>query len=303
MDILLTGATGFIGQSLIPYLLNHSHRVFAWVRNPAKMEQLFGQHALAEKQLVFSTELEPFRSLCFDAVINLAGEPIVEQRWTHRRKQVLFDSRIGTTEALVNFLASQSQPPRLFISSSAIGYYGAQGSNVLTEASSPVDEFQHQLCRHWEAAACKARALGCRVCLLRTGLVVGPQGGFLSKMLPLFKLGIGGKLGSGSQYMSWIHMDDWLAILNLLFENTSIEGPINLTAPEPVTNKVFSKTLGRVLNRPAIIPTPGIALNIMLGEMACLLLTGQRVIPQKAVDAGFTFSYPTLESALQNVLK
>ncbi|MCY7313750.1 MAG: TIGR01777 family oxidoreductase [Pseudoxanthomonas sp.] len=293
MRVLITGGTGFIGRALCRQLLHAGHELWVLTRNPTKA----------------ATKLEGIRLIehlaeagQMDAVVNLAGEPLADGRWTDRRKQAFRDSRIGTTQSLLEWIASQVQRPRVLVSGSAIGYYGPRDDKPLTEESPPGDDFSAQLCRDWESAAMQAESLGLRVCTVRIGVVLGPDGGALSKMLPPFKLGAGGPMGDGRQWMSWVHRHDLVRLLQWLLEHDQARGAYNGTAPSPVTNREFAQTLGKVLRRPARITTPALALKLMFGEMATLLLTGQRVLPAHAVAGGFQFQHPTLETALTDLL-
>ncbi|WP_273455724.1 TIGR01777 family oxidoreductase, partial [Nevskia ramosa] len=214
--------------------------------------------------------------------------------------------RIDTTRRLVDWMNELAAKPKVLVSGSAIGWYGPRGDEKLSEADAPGSDYSAQLCQDWEAEALRAEALGVRVCQLRTGIVLGSKGpaggGALAQMLPAFKLGGGGPMGSGQQWMSWVHRVDLIALIRFLIEHDSAQGPFNGTAPEPVRNSEFAKTLGRVLHRPAILPMPGFMLKLIVGEMAEILLTGQRVIPQAALDAGFVFRFSSLEAALRDVL-
>ena len=297
--ILLTGGSGFIGQQLVPTLLNAGHTITIFTRNPKKTSAIFQQQVATIDNLDDLTEDDHF-----DAVINLAGQGIGDQRWTDTVKQQLRDSRLITTADLVEYLKRAKQKPEVFISGSAIGVYGLHGDEKLDEQASGDDSFSSKLCRDWEAQAAEAEALGIRCCYLRTGVVLGKNGGALSKMLPPFKMALGGPMGSGQQWMSWVHMDDLVGAILYTLETPSIQGPINGTAPNPVTNKAFSKTLGAALNRPAIIPMPEFVLKLMMGEMAEeLLLSGQRVVPAKLTQSGFEFKYPHLDGALRDIIQ
>jgi len=297
--ILLTGGSGFIGQQLVPTLLNAGHTITIFTRNPKKTSAIFQQQVATIDNLDDLTEDDHF-----DAVINLAGQGIGDQRWTDAVKQQLRDSRLITTADLVEYLKRAKQKPEVFISGSAIGVYGLHGDEKLDEQASGDDSFSSKLCRDWEAQAAEAEALGIRCCYLRTGVVLGKNGGALSKMLPPFKMALGGPIGSGQQWMSWVHMDDLVGAILYTLETPSIQGPINGTAPNPVTNKEFSKTLGAALNRPAIIPMPEFVLKLMMGEMAEeLLLSGQRVVPAKLTSSGFEFKYPHLDDALRDIIQ
>ena len=297
--ILLTGGSGFIGQQLVPTLLSAGHTITVFTRNPKKTSAIFQQ------QVTTTDNLEGLSADDhFDAVINLAGEGIGDRRWTDAVKQQLRDSRLLTTASLVEYFKRANQNPAVFISGSAIGVYGLHGDEKLDEQASGDDSFSSRLCRDWEAQAAEAEALGIRCCYLRTGVVLGKNGGALSKMLPPFKIALGGPMGSGQQWMSWVHMDDLVNAIVYALETPSINGPINGTAPNPVTNKAFSKALGSALNRPAVIPMPAFVLKLMMGEMAEeLLLSGQRVVPAKLTRSGFEFKYPQLDDALRDIIQ
>ena len=297
MNILITGGTGFIGKVLCQSLLQKQHQLTVLSRHPEKVPELCGipVHAISDINSIPENEH-------FDAIINLAGEGIADARWTAKRKQLLRDSRIKTTQQLVDYMKKTKHKPAIFISGSAIGFYGDQGSKTLTESSDVMNDYAHQLCAEWETVALKAENLGIRVCILRTGLVLGDDGGFLVKMLPAFKLGLGGQLGNGQQWMSWIHRSDLISIIEKMLKDESMQGTYNGTAPAPVTNKAFSKTLAKKLNRPAIFPVPAVILKLLLGEMAELLLGSQRVIPDRLEKTDFRFKFVTLEEALDDVL-
>jgi uncharacterized protein (TIGR01777 family) len=236
-----------------------------------------------------------------DAIINLAGEPIAGKRWTTEQKKILRSSRIEGTKALVDAIAKAQIKPKLMISSSAVGYYGPHGDQTLNEDSKPGDDFLARLCVDWEAEAQKAEALGVRVCLLRTGIVLAKGQGALKKMVPPFKMFIGGPLGSGRQWMPWIHIEDEVSVIQFLVENERARGAFNGTAPNPVTMAEFSETLGAVLNRPSWARVPPSVLALVVGEMAEMLLNGQRAIPEAAIKLGFKFKYPNLKLALESL--
>ncbi|MCD8514387.1 MAG: TIGR01777 family oxidoreductase [Nitrincola sp.] len=288
MRILISGGSGFIGQALAKALQQRGDQVVIWSRKP-------------QSELGWVSKLEEIKEP-IDVVVNLAGAGIVDKRWTPERKQLLRDSRILTTKKLVDWIASQDQKPSTFISGSAIGYYGSQAEGALSEQATPVKGFTHQLCADWEAEAMKAEALGIRVCLIRTGVVLGANQGALKKMLLPFKLGLGGPIASGKQWMSWIHIEDEVSAICWLIDQPSLNGPFNLTAPEPVRNKLFSKTLARALNRPAFFTLPAVTMKLMLGEASELLLEGQCVMPNRLIDSGFHFKYPRLETALASLV-
>ncbi|NVJ59600.1 MAG: TIGR01777 family protein [Gammaproteobacteria bacterium] len=295
MKVFITGITGLIGQSLVQALLKQNCTVSGLTRNADKAAKKLPKSVSLVESLEDANDFMP------DVVINLAGAPIADKRWSKSRKKTLMDSRVALTKQLVSWMSELRQAPEVFISGSAVGFYGRQGKKKIDESSKPHDEFTHQLCHEWEAAALEAESFS-RVCLLRTGLVVAPNGGFLSKMLLPFKLGLGGRLGNGQQMMSWIHIDDMVNGILHLIEHNECSGAFNFTAPNPVSNDEFSKTLGNVLNRPVIFPVPAFVLKTMLGEMSDLLLTGQNVIPKRLKESGFWFEYTELEEALKKVL-
>ena len=296
MNITVTGATGFVGAQLTRALLSAGHTVHALARHrPANLPA-------AVQFLKWSTEQEPPReSLAHaDAVIHLVGEPVA-QRWTPEAKKRIRASRVDGTRHLVNALSTESRRPQVLISASAIGIYGSRGDEILTEQSSPGDDFLATLVMDWEKAALLAEALGIRVVRFRFGVVLG-EGGALAKMLPPFRLGLGGRLGNGRQWMSWIHIDDVINLILFILTNAGVHGPVNATVPEPVTNAQFTKELASTLHRPAIFPVPKLALNLLFGEMAGLVLASQRVLPEAARSCGFEFQYPKLGPALRNLL-
>lgn len=305
MTVLITGGTGFIGRALAAALLADGEAVRVWTRNPERARQLLGEEVVCSRDLA--------TLLPVDAVVNLAGENLAGGRWTARRKQAFRDSRIGLTRELVSAFAEHGAP-QVLVSGSAVGYYGAQNESQnesqddakLTEESSAGDEFQSELCRDWEMAARQAETQGVRVCLLRTGIVLGldqHKGGALKPMLLPFRLGLGSWLGHGSQWMSWIHRDDLVALIRLMIHDPAMQGAFNGTAPAPVINKHFAKALGAALHRPVFYGVPAPVLRLLLGEMAHLLLTGQRVVPQAAQASGFRFQYPDIESAFADLLR
>lgn len=297
MRILITGGTGVIGRSLCPVLLKAGHDLTVLSRNPDQVPVKCGASVKAIRSL---DEWRP--DMVFDAVINLAGEPIIDRRWTEDRRVHIKDSRVKLTEALVARINMAAPKPSVLLSGSAVGYYGNVDDDAVDESKPPASDFAAEVCAAWEAAAVKAAACGVRVCLLRTGLVLHESGGLLGRMLTPFKLGLGAYLGDGTQGMSWIHMDDYLAIVLRLLESTTAQGPYNLTAPCPVTNREFSRTLAMVLRRPLLLRAPGWLIQITLGERSGMVLGGQRAIPAKLQAAGFRFAYPTLEAALRSLL-
>lgn len=294
MRVLITGGSGFIGQALTAALVERGDEVIILSRKPETLRNRQG----AVSAVADLSEIKQ----SVDAVVNLAGAPIVDKRWTDARKQVLRDSRIRLTGTLIEWMRQQPKPPQVLVSGSAIGFYGSHADEVLDENAEPVTGFAHELCRDWEQAALDAESLGVRVCLIRTGVVLGKGGGALSKMLPPFRFGLGGPIGDGRQWMSWVHLDDEVGAILYLLDNPSLHGPFNLTAPEPVTNAVFSRTLGKVLHRPAFMRVPALVMKLMLGEACELLVEGQRVVPENLHTAGYVFKYPRLEAALEQVL-
>ncbi|MCP4595576.1 TIGR01777 family oxidoreductase [Neptuniibacter sp.] len=295
MKILITGGTGFIGQHLIRKRLQAGDEIYCLSRDPDKVERIFSGKVAALKALPDPEDFE------VDAVVNLAGEPIVDKRWNEARKQVLRNSRIDLTTELVDWIAKLPVKPEVLVSGSAIGYFGSvEGGQKLGESADFTPGFTHDLCNDWEKAALSAESSGVRVCLIRTGVVLG-HGGALSKMYYPFKMGLGGPVGSGKQWMSWIHIDDEVEVIEMLLTHSQLSGVFNLTSPNAATNGAFSKTLGRVMHRPAILPMPAYAMKLLLGEGAELLLEGQRVYPEKLLQVGYKFKYPDLEEALASI--
>jgi len=295
MHVLLTGGTGFIGRELCRQLLQAGHAVTVLSRAPRPAAGL-----PAAVHLIHRLEDAPTG---IEAVINLAGEPLAEGRWNPTRKQIFRESRIGTTQQLLRWMGGLTVRPRVLISGSAIGYYGPQGDEPLSERAAAGQDFAATLCRDWETEAFKAQALSLRVCAVRIGIVLGTDGGALAKMLPPFKLGAGGPMGTGRQWMSWVTRSDLVRLMLWLLTHEAASGSYNGTAPVPLTNRDFSRTLGAVLKRPAVMTMPALVLKLMFGEMAeSLLLTGQRVVPAKAEAEGFEFQYRELEPALRHLL-
>lgn len=298
MNILITGGTGFIGQRLCAALRRDAHHLWVLSRQPDRVPDTCGNDVQGLGSL---DELDG--SVQIDAVINLAGEPIADKRWSDAQKQKLVNSRMNTTRAINDWIQNAEHKPAVLISGSAIGFYGDTGAREISEDSPPVNEFTHQLCRDWEDEALKAEAHGVRVALLRTGIVLGKGGGALSKMLPAFRFGLGGPIGRGDQWMSWIHRDDMVSIILFLLKHDNLSGAFNATAPHAVMNRQFTRTLGEVLRRPTILPMPAFVLKLLFGEMSHLLLTGQKVVPQRLLDQGYAFRFEELDSALREILK
>lgn len=297
MRILITGGTGLIGRHLCKALLAEGHELTVFGRNPASVPVKCGAGVRALASLA---EWLPAQE--FDAVINLAGEPIVDKRWTVERKQVLWDSRVTLTEELVRHIAAAKRKPGVMLSGSAVGYYGDRGDIMLDEAADPGHDFPAQLCKAWEEAARIAENSGVRVCLLRSGLVLSNDGGLLGRMLPPFRLGLGARIGDGRQWMSWIHIRDHVAIVLRLLRDGQTRGPYNLTAPQPVINAGFTKALAAVLHRPAPFVIPAALLRLGMGESASLLLGGQRVLPRKLEGTQYSFQFGDLHGALNDLL-
>jgi uncharacterized protein len=297
MRVLITGGTGFIGSALTRSLTGQGFEVTVLSRNPESVEKICGSGINALNNL---NQLKPEDT--YQVIVNLAGAPIFDVRWSDARKQIIRDSRINLTKQLVEGIARMTVKPELLISGSAIGYYGDQGDTVLTEQSATRQDFSQQLCTDWENEAKKAEQFGVRVCLIRTGLVLAGGGGLLQRMLPPFRLGLGGQIGNGKQWMSWIHRQDWIAIVRLMIADSSMQGPYNATTPNPVTNSEFTRTLAHCLKRPALLPVPPWLLKILLGEMSELVLGSQRVIPERLLAQGFRFQYTDLSSALNQAL-
>jgi uncharacterized protein (TIGR01777 family) len=297
MKLVITGASGFIGTALCRQLLQRGHRLTLLTRGAPREPNTVDKrwhHWTPGTLRDWDAELDGA-----DGVINLAGEPIAEKKWTATQRRRLEKSRVDTTHVLVQACAKARQRPKFLINASAVGYYGPHGDEIVTEDAPPGTDFLSQLCLNWETEAKRAEPLGMRVVLLRTGIVLGAGGGALEKMVPPFKWFSGGPLGSGKQWMSWIHLDDHVALILYLIDHQQAVGPINGTAPNPERNKDFSRALGKVLHRPSWMPVPGILLRIGLGDMADMLLTGQRVVPAAAQRLGFEFRYPTLPEALK----
>ena len=300
MKIFITGGTGLIGRALISELNSgfDQPELTVLTRDAEHAESLL------PSSVRLITSLNSLDLSEYSAVVNLAGEPIVNKRWSDSQKQELCNSRWRLTEDIVKKINAEvsAEKPIRFISGSVVGFYGRQDTQVITEEfKKPFPEFSHVLCQRWEDIAIQATTAN--TCLLRTGIVLSNQGGALSKMLMPFKLGLGGKVASGEQYMPWIHIQDMVAAIIFLLKHPVLTGPYNLCAPHPVTNLEFSKTLASVLRRPCLLPMPEFVLNILLGEMSELLVYGQNVAPQKLLDAGFHFNFPSVREALQDLLK
>ncbi|MCS6806493.1 MAG: TIGR01777 family oxidoreductase [Blastocatellia bacterium] len=295
MHIMVTGASGLIGAALVPFLTGGGHQVTRAVRSQPKTDEV---HWNPDVGVIESAKLEDL-----DAVVHLAGENIADGRWTPEKKARIRDSRVNGTRLVSQTLAALERKPRVLVCASAIGFYGDRGADVLTEASPAGSGFLADVCKEWEAATEPAAQAGIRVVNARIGIVFTPRGGALQKMLLPFKLGLGGVIGHGRQYWSWISIDDVIGAIHHLITNEQLSGPVNLVAPRAVTNAEFTKTLGRVLSRPTIFPMPAFAAQLAFGEMAdALLLASARVEPARLLESGYQFRHPDLEGALRHLL-
>ena len=297
MDVFLTGATGFIGAALCAALQRRGDRLTVLTRDPAIARHRLGN----DVELVSSPSVLTHTPAA--VLINLAGLPIADRRWSEARKRALISSRVDLTHRLIDALEQSPILPRVLISASAVGFYGDRGNRLVDENTKAQCEFTHKLCYQWEQAALRAESLGIRVCILRIGLVIGSDGGFLGRLLPMFKLGLGGQIGSGEQWMSWVNRHDLVRMILFLIDHDTLQGPFNGTAPRPVRNKEFTRTLARLLKRPAGLTVPGFVLQLTMGEMSGLLLTGQRVVPARLLEAGFSFRFERLDAALSDALR
>lgn len=297
MKLLIGGSHGLVGTALIKSLETEGHEIFRLVRHAptAKTEVEWSP----DRYSIALARIEGF-----DAVINLAGESIAEGRWTDDKKRRIRESRVKGTKLLGDALANLTVPPKIFICASAIGYYGNRGDEILTEASAAGDDFLAKVCAEWEDATALATEKGIRVVNARFGVILDTEGGALKKMLPPFRLGVGGKVGSGKQWMSWIALADVVGALNFALTNETMRGPVNFVAPNPVTNAEFTKTLGKAISRPTLLPVPGFAVKLLFGEMGeALLLGGQRVKPQQLINENYSFQQPNLDAALKAILQ
>jgi uncharacterized protein (TIGR01777 family) len=297
--ILISGGTGFIGKALCRYLSSRGYTISVLTRDPGKWRS--APVAPGIRYVASLEELDD--SLSWYGVVNLAGEPLSSGRWNARRKAVFRDSRIHISTQIAQWIQQLSQPPQVFLSASAIGWYGHWQDQPLDEESAAHDGYTHELCRDWEAAATEQLPPGCRSCVVRIGIVLGADEGPLPAMLLPARLGLGGPMGTGAQWWSWVHIQDLIRLFHFLLETDAIDGPVNGTSPNPVTQKVFAKVLGKQLHRPAFLPLPGVVASLILGEFADeVLLSGQRVVPAKSLAAGFTFAFPDIDKALQDLL-
>jgi hypothetical protein len=306
MRVFITGGTGLIGSRLIPRLRQRQDEVVVLTRRAAAARAKMPDCTIVEGD---ATQPGPWQEAVAgcDAVVNLAGESIFARRWSDDFKRVLFDSRVKST---VNVVEALGRNPRMasgagkvLVNASAVGYYGPRGDEEIDETTPPGDDVLARICVEWEAAAWAAESHGVRVCTVRTGVVLDREGGALAQLLTPFKLGLGGPAGSGKQWLPWIHHADEVGILLLGLDNPAATGPMNATAPNPVTNREFGKALGRALHRPAFFPTPGFVLRLTLGEVATVVLDGQRVLPRRVQELGYSFQFPTIDAALADILK
>ncbi|CAN5260035.1 N/A [soil metagenome] len=299
MNVLVSGATGLIGSALTSELTDGGHRVIGLSRSRPSSEDTVRWDP-------DSGSLDALRLEGMDAVVHLAGEVIFSgpaDRWTQAKKQRIMDSRKKGTRLLSGAISGLSDPPKVMVSASAIGYYGDHGNELLTEESETGSDFLAEVCREWEAAADPAREAGIRVAHPRFGLILSPDGGALGTTLPIFKLGLGGKIGSGSQYWSWVALDDVVGAIIHCLTNDAVGGPVNVGSPNPLTNAEYTKVLGKALNRPTVFPVPAPAARLMFGEVAdALLLSSQRIEPAKLKETGYEFRHPELEGAFQHML-
>lgn len=295
---LITGGSGFIGQHLIPKLVDNNYHCTVLTRSPEKTATLFA----VPVECISDLEQVP-DDQNFDVMINLAGQGIADARWSDANMQAIRSSRLDITASLIDLFKRLETKPDVFISGSAIGYYGVGTKTDITEASGTDNSFSSELCVEWENTATQAADLGIRTCLLRTGIVLGRNGGALKRMLPPFKLGLGGPIGNGEQWMSWIHLEDLCGMILYMIEQPDLEGPFNGTAPTPVTNREFTKSLAKVLHRPAVLPMPAMVVKLLFGQMGEeLLLAGHQVIPKRMLETDFTFQYPSLNKALESIV-
>jgi hypothetical protein len=302
MKIAITGATGFVGSRLVERSLSEGHQVLVLTRNPDKAKRVLPASNL---EIVAYTPTESGNwqdaiAGC-DGVVNLAGEPLAEGRWTPARKQAILESRKLGTEKIVEAIAKANPKPAVLVNSSAIGYYGTSETTTFDETSASGNDFLAQVCQEWEAAAQKVKATGTRLVILRTGIVLG-KGGAIAKMIPPFKMFAGGPIGSGRQWFSWIHQEDLVNLMLQALTQPDMEGVFNATAPHPVRMMELSQTLGQVLQRPSWLPVPNFALEALLGDGAQVVLEGQQVLPKRTLSSGFDYQYPTVKPALEAVV-
>ena len=296
MKVAISGASGLIGTALRSSLVNDGHEVIALTRR-ASVPPLESITWDVENGRFDASRLENV-----DAVVHLAGEPVA-QRWNDARRRAIRNSRVRSTELVVEGLKSLKNPPKVLVSASAVGFYGDGGDNELDESAPPGEGFLPEVCQEWEKVTMEALGLGIRAVCMRTGIVLSTKGGALGKMLLPFKLGVGGPVGSGRQWMPWIHIDDVVGAFRYVIANDDLVGAVNTTAPRPVTNADFAKALGKTLHRPAFLPAPAFGLKLLFGEMSQILLEGQRAVPKKLQHAGYEFKWPDLSEALEDLIE
>ncbi|MBD2057380.1 TIGR01777 family protein [Oculatella sp. FACHB-28] len=306
MKVAVTGATGFVGTRLVERLNAEGHTVVVLTRSLERGKQVFPTATFPNVEVFAYAPLESgdwqaVISGC-DGVVNLAGEPIAEGRWTPQRKQIILDSRKVGTEKIVEAIARANPKPSVLVNSSAVGYYGTSETATFDESSPAADDFLAQVCQAWEASASKVKESGTRLVILRTGIVLG-MGGAIAKMLPPFQLFAGGPLGSGRQWVSWIHREDLVNLILSALTQPNMEGTFNATAPNPVHMSELCNTLGEVLNRPSWLPVPDFALEALLGDAAIVVLEGQKVLPKQTQSSGFKYQYPLVKQAIQEIVQ
>lgn len=301
MKILILGSTGFIGKNLCKELLSAGHNIVVFTSNVAKAQSLFGKNVEIIEWIGYTPFLPSHTLQDVSAVVNLAGESIGNHRWTKSVKEKIFQSRIKTTQAVVNAIKNKVLSPKMLINASAVGFYGPHNDEEVTESSSAGRDFLAEVCKAWEAETYKAESYGTHVVTVRIGVGLGNEGALVRMMTP-FRYYLGGSIGTGNQWFSWIHIHDLVRIIKFIIEKGTIRGPINATAPQPVRMKEFCAVLGNVIGRPSWLRVPGFVLKIVLGEMADMLLNGQRVIPKKILDAGFEFQFPILKEAIKDII-
>jgi hypothetical protein len=307
MRIVIAGGTGLIGRPLVSTLLGDGHDIVVLSRNPDKYRAILPEKVLlvpwdAQTAGKWSRELDGADAIINLAGENLAGDNFLPGRWTEQKKRRVRESRINAGSAIVEGMKAVENKPQLLIQSSAVGYYGPGGDDIVTEKTPPGEDFLSMLCVEWEASSAEVESLGVRRAVIRTGLVLTPDGGPLAREILLFKLYSGGYFGDGKQWWPWIHMDDVIRSIQFLLDDNQAIGPFNLAAPNPVTNRDFGQIMGKVMGKPALVPVPRFALNIVVGEVATIVADGQRAVPEKLIDQGFTFRFTELEPALRDLL-
>lgn len=299
MNLLIAGASGLIGRPLVKILLEQNHNLTVLTRSERESKpnlRYVVWNPADEKNVLHEVDGA-------DGVINLAGESIAGRRWSKNQKEKILTSRVNATQILAHSIQRARKKPAVFINASAIGFYGAHGNETVTEETAAGKGFLADVCKAWEAHAIRVRDFGVRVVRLRTGIVLAKEGGALKMMLPPFQMGLGGWLGDGNQWMPWVHLEDVVRLILFCLENSKVEGAMNATSPQPVTNKAFSMVLAQVLRRPCVMPVPALALKLLLGEMSDLLLEGARVVPKRAGELRFAFKFPDLRNALETILR